>query len=258
MRLYLLQYKRGSRSAKELATALEILRLNQDTTRYTKRLKDKDIVINWGCSQFDFNHPDVEKVFNLPDRVARASNKLLFFQEMGNCPSVTTVPWTQDENEAKRWERGVARTKLNSSGGNGIVLFSGESDFVEAPLYTQYVPKTREFRVHVAFGKVIDSQRKIRDPSKEITDWSIRNHENGFIFARESGKPTDASLSMAIDCVNHLGLDFGAVDIIENKSGSYILEVNTAPGLEGQTIESYKRAFEQEVGDSYRRFHRVS
>jgi glutathione synthase/RimK-type ligase-like ATP-grasp enzyme len=41
-----------------------------------------------------------------------------------------------------------------------------------------------------------------------------------------------------------LGLDFGAVDIIQDDGGNfYVLEVNTAPGLEGQTIKSYAEGF---------------
>jgi D-alanine-D-alanine ligase-like ATP-grasp enzyme len=40
-------------------------------------------------------------------------------------------------------------------------------------------------------------------------------------------------------------LDFGAIDIIYNESRdqAYVLEVNTAPGLTGQTIQSYADAF---------------
>jgi glutathione synthase/RimK-type ligase-like ATP-grasp enzyme len=56
-------------------------------------------------------------------------------------------------------------------------------------------------------------------------------------------------MAMAVHCVSALGLDFGAVDVIENKKGSWILEVNTAPGLEGQTLEVYRSAFEQKIRD---------
>jgi D-alanine-D-alanine ligase-like ATP-grasp enzyme len=41
------------------------------------------------------------------------------------------------------------------------------------------------------------------------------------------------------------GLDFGAVDVIWNaqKEKPYVLEINTAPGLEGQTIADYAAFF---------------
>ena len=54
----------------------------------------------------------------------------------------------------------------------------------------------------------------------------------------------DVCRSLAIDSVAALRLDFGAVDIIWNKRHDryYTLEVNTAPGLEGTTLERYSNA----------------
>jgi D-alanine-D-alanine ligase-like ATP-grasp enzyme len=51
--------------------------------------------------------------------------------------------------------------------------------------------------------------------------------------------------SEAIKAVNCLGLYFGAADVIWNdkEQRAYVLEVNTAPGLEGTTLENYANAF---------------
>lgn len=248
MSLLLLQYKAGSRSARALAEALNLRRLRPDTQRYNGGHRgSRDTIINWGCNNFNTNHPAIEKVYNAPHYVSLATNKLTFFQHLEGNPDVRTVPFTTDREVAKLWDKGIARTLLRASEGRGIELFVRPDEPVPAPLFTQYIPKKREFRVHVAFGSVIDSQRKIADPSREVSTWSIRNHSNGFIFVRNSGTPTQASLDMAVATCSALGLDFGAVDLIENKSGTYILEVNTAPGLEGQTLESYRSAFEQEI-----------
>jgi D-alanine-D-alanine ligase-like ATP-grasp enzyme len=40
-------------------------------------------------------------------------------------------------------------------------------------------------------------------------------------------------------------LDFVAVDVVwnEHEKQAYVLEINTAPGLEGATVESYARKF---------------
>jgi len=53
---------------------------------------------------------------------------------------------------------------------------------------------------------------------------------------------------VALAAVSALGLDFGAVDIIynEHENQYYVLEVNTAPGLEGTTVEKYAEAFAKE------------
>ena len=44
-------------------------------------------------------------------------------------------------------------------------------------------------------------------------------------------------------------LDFGAVDVIYNthQNKYYVLEVNTAPGLEGQTVTIYANAILQHI-----------
>lgn len=69
----------------------------------------------------------------------------------------------------------------------------------------------------------------------------IRNHANGFVFCRDNIiEPSDLR-DVAIQAVTALGLDFGAVDVIWNEhyNKCYALEVNTAPGLEGTTLERY-------------------
>ena len=51
--------------------------------------------------------------------------------------------------------------------------------------------------------------------------------------------------TIAVNAVKALGLDFGAVDIIYNEKENqyYVLEVNTAPGLEGTTLIKYAERF---------------
>ena len=76
------------------------------------------------------------------------------------------------------------------------------------------------------------------------TSSNIRNHTNGWIYARSDVAIPDMLCPIAIQAVNLLGLDFGAVDIghriIDNKF--FVFEVNTAPGLEGTTLDKYAKA----------------
>jgi D-alanine-D-alanine ligase-like ATP-grasp enzyme len=126
---------------------------------------------------------------------------------------------------------------------------------VEAPLYTVYVPKKMEFRVHVFKGNdasfIVDIQRKIKKPDAEVKDWKIRNLDNGFIYARngvEEIVPEDVRVQAR--CAFDLsGLDFGAVDVIfnEGQGRAYVLEINTAPGISGTTVENYADAFRKLV-----------
>ena len=75
-------------------------------------------------------------------------------------------------------------------------------------------------------------------------DYQVRNHENGWVYCRDDLDVPASVFSDATSAVAALGLDFGAVDIIwnQNQARSYVLEVNTAPGLEGTTLTKYVEA----------------
>lgn len=205
-------------------------------------------MINWGASEI--THPEVLKshVVNSPRRVGYVSNKLNFFKLVGN--KCRTVPYTTSKDAVREWLRKgktvVARTILNGHSAKGVVLLDSTSaTLVDAPLYTLYVPKMSEFRVHVVGSRVIDIQRKVL--SKEFKDknrninWSIRNLANGFIYQRHDVNPPKDVVDQALKAFNATGLDFGAVDVLWNqkKQKAFVLEINTAPGLEGTTVQNY-------------------
>lgn len=143
------------------------------------------------------------------------------------------------------------RTQLNGHSGAGIVVAARVEDvIVGCPLYVAYRKKKREYRVHVAFGQVIDVQqkRKRNDYVGEV-DYAVRNHHTGWIYARESVEASEVRDAIAIHAVALLDLDFGAVDIIYNEHDNQylVLEVNTAPGLEGTTVAKYTEAFTRRI-----------
>lgn len=127
-----------------------------------------------------------------------------------------------------------------------MITSTASLEEVNAPLYVKYIKKQQEYRVHVFNGSVIDVQRKMRrtDTPDEDVNWQVRNHSNGFIFGREGVELSPTALTMCVASVQALGLDFGAVDMIHNERSDtyYVLEVNTACGLTGTTLEKYKTA----------------
>lgn len=208
-------------------------------------IKPHDIVVNWGSSQPLRLRKQGKRVVNVPERVKRAANKLDTFLDLNG---VSAVEWTEDKAVAQSWSDNdcvvIARTKLTGHSGQGIIVIEKKQPVPDAPLYTKYVFKVKEFRVHVSNGTVVDTQQKIRDPNREPVTWKVRSHWNGFIFARNNLEPNADRDALAIAATGALGLEFGAVDIIEDKEGKfYVLEVNTAPGLEGQTVQSYADTF---------------
>lgn len=237
---------RASDGCRVLSTALGVRRLKRDNSLY--RPRRGDVIFNWGCSVLpDFGEASI---INSATAVAIASNKLRFFQSIGD--EARTVPWTTESRVAEQWSteghKIVCRSSLTGHSGHGIIIVEPEDEELPlVPLYTQYVKKQAEYRVHVVGGRVIDVQRKIRDPNREPVDWHVRSHQNGFIFVRDNVVlPPDAE-AQALSAMRGSGLDFGAVDVIVKRDGTaFVLEVNTAPGLTGQTVTNYAEAFRQE------------
>ena len=244
-------YKAGSRSVQRLCDTLECRALKVDgSSRY--RYRPGDVIINWGRSAWPFNF---RPTFNQPEAVAVAANKLLTYEAL-----TTPQPeWTTSQEVAQNWlhsgKRVMARTVLNGHSGRGIVVLEPDTlDIPAAPVYTVYVPKRSEWRIHVFGGAVIDRQRKIRDPNDmdrpaAEVNWSVRNRAGGFIYVRNTDEELwhDQIGEVALQAVVDLGLDFGAVDVIWNQSRrqAYVLEVNTAPGVEGTTVERYAKAIRE-------------
>lgn len=233
---------RASNGGRELSMALGTKKIIEG-----RALRPYDLLINWGYSQPLRLIRQPGRVLNPPEAIAKATNKLAAFQAL-EAGGVKTVEFTNEVEIAQGWSNEertvVVRNKLTGHSGEGIVIIDPKQEVPNAPLYTKYVFKVKEFRVHVVDGFVIDTQQKIRDPERDPVTWKVRSHENGFIFARDNLVQNDWRDDLAVNAVRALGLDFGAVDIVEDKKGVfYVLEVNTAPGLEGQTIQSYKDAF---------------
>jgi glutathione synthase/RimK-type ligase-like ATP-grasp enzyme len=252
-RLILYPYKMESRSATSLIkklrevipTALKV----SATGLY--RPRTSDVIINWGNSTIPnwFTSPNLIGVLNRPNNVARATNKLDTFNSL-SMVGVSTPLFTRDMNLARTWiEDGdtvMCRTRLNAHSGEGIVIANSLDSLVPAPLYTRYKKKRSEYRVHVFMGRVIDIQEKRRLVNVDFDTQAalVRSHANGWVFCRDNINPPEFLETQAILSMNALGLDFGAVDIIYNQREAtcYTLEINTAVGLEGRTLEIYKDA----------------
>lgn len=241
MKLFFYPYKKGSKSVKALKDALGAKSIKLEGSRF--RPSPRKLVVNWGSSVCPY------PCFNPPDNVKRASDKLQAFQILSE--GVDMPPFSTSRQEASKWllegKTVVCRTVLNGHSGEGIVLAENEEQLVDAPLYVQYIPKKEEYRVHVFQGEVLFVQRKARRLEEENPNWKIRNHKNGFIYANRDIQLPDETKEMACRAVAYLGLDFGAVDIIwnERQNKYFVLEVNTAPGLTGSTLEAYVNKFKE-------------
>jgi glutathione synthase/RimK-type ligase-like ATP-grasp enzyme len=235
-----------------------VRRLFNDRPNPTFVVRDYTRLINWGNSSAPVGTGPFSSVSNQFAAVALASNKLETFRRLENKDGIRTPLYTDSRAVASQWlvESGatvVVRHQLSGHSGAGIELCSGEVDLPLAPLYVQYIKKQKEFRVHVAFGEVIDVQEKrkrIDLPEDFETNYQVRNHQTGWVYCREDLQEPEGLRDMATVTVEALRLDFGAVDLIwnEKRNEVYVLEVNTAPGLEGTTVNKYAEAFVKYIG----------
>ncbi len=240
-----------SKGARLLSNELGIKRIKHFNSRFTGHRNP--YVINWGATAIDLPWKERVRFLNAPEAVQRVSNKAAFFVDMQDEDWIP--PFTGSMNEASDWIREgkkvVCRTILNGHGGIGIVIASTVDELVDAPLYVQYIPKKYEYRVHILDGEMIDVQKKVRRQGVEPVDWKIRSHANGFIYQRHDINPPADVFSSARLAMGATDLHFGAVDVIYNsrQDRAYVLEINTAPGLEGQTVSSYADAFKEFTGE---------
>jgi len=256
MRPIIFPYKMTSAGAKALAKKLGCKRVYPNR-KYCPSAYH--LIINWGHSKGPTTWgEDCGEWLNPVMSVAAAANKLTAFKIM-NEVGVSIPEFTTDPYEAADWfydgHTVVERSTLTGHGGEGIYLHvpnSGEEDVFDisdSPLWVKYIKKAAEYRVHVFNGEVIDVQQKRnrKDFDTEEVNYQIRNYDNGWVFCREDVDPDDTVLEEAIKAVKALGLNFGAVDIIWNEyhARAFVLEVNTAPGLQGSSVQIYAKAIEE-------------
>ena len=141
------------------------------------------------------------------------------------------------------------RRLLNSSCGNGIVVLEAgkahEAGEVTCPVYTKYKKKKREFRVHVYKDKVVAiTEKRKRAGFEGQRDTKIRNLANGYVFCQTVENIPEGLQELALAASKVTQSDFKGVDIGYNERNNelFIIEVNSAPGIQGSNINAYVEA----------------
>lgn len=247
MRFAVYPYKIGSNSAHELASALDTFQIKHDRSRFRHWNNPRWWIINWGSSQC----PTGRRVLNPSINVNRAADKLKFFQfikDHARVPDFTTSRSTAAGWFNRRKDMVVCRTILSGHSGAGIVIADSPDGVVAAPLYTKYIPKDAEFRLHFISGRrdPFFVQRKVkRSDFTNRYNVRVRNLEGGYVYAHNDVELPNDVKAQAQAAFGASHLDFGAMDVIWNEvqQKAYVLEINTAPGLQGATIGAYRDAF---------------
>lgn len=229
-----------------------------------KSAPKKGIIVSWGRRQvnlYDSHLPWLNDAY-----LETMTCKRKFFEHVGT-DSGLVPEWTTSGVAAREWNAPtVVRFKTAASGGEGLVIWSGAEDGefpVAAPLYTRYVKKTHEYRCHVFKDSegnfsVRQTQRKAArrgdDGQLDVKNWQVRNLENGFVFVKNDGQPVPPKVhTVAVELMTKYfkDLDFCALDIIYHKptDTALVLEGNTAPGVEGTSVDLYLDYFVERLGE---------
>lgn len=257
MKIRIYPYRVGSQGANLLRDTFQSLGFDAKLLRREGRSRfvprPDDLIINWGSTN-DLDFGENATILNNPEAIRAATSKLLTFRRLEDA-EVPHVTYTTETSVARGWYdqgHGVyARTLDRGRSGRGIIFIAPNSidhpsEWIDAPLYTKQAVG-REYRVHVIGGKVVRVQKRY----KETDDNPIRSHDNGYTFITGGFKRPKGLKKIAVNAVSALGLDFGAVDVV-NAMGTNgerrprVLEVNTAVGLEGTTVEDYVRVLIEE------------
>lgn len=171
-----------------------------------------------------------------------------WFAEQG----LSALEFTTSGDEALEWAQQdftvFGRKYLNSSCGKGIVILengAARADFFDIPVFTKYKKKKREFRVHVYKDKVVAiTEKRKRAGFEGQRDTKIRNLANGYVFCQTVENVPEGLEALALAASSVSPSDFKGVDIGYNERNNdlFIIEVNSAPGIQGSNVNAYVEA----------------
>jgi len=177
------------------------------------------------------------KLLNDPKLVETLRDKLGFLAKISGV--VSTVDFTMDIEQAGQWlKQGkdvVVYPKINGKHTTQPFVTIDETELViyksDGHLYTKYYPKSNEYRVYIFGGEIFKIEELITR-SKTVLHEKIRLYGSGYNYVT-CELDNEEICGKALKTIEHLGLTFGAVDIIYNKlmDQSFVIGVKTEPSL---------------------------
>jgi hypothetical protein len=193
------------------------------------------------------------KQFLYGDQVNKLSQYKWFKQQ-----GLSALEFTTDISKVKQWllEENVVfgRQTLNGSEGSGIIILTDPSAVIPpCPVYTKYKPKKREFRVHVFKDKIVNIvEKKLKSGWNGPKNTKVRNTANGYIFCQDFDLTPALRTrieTLGLHAAKVCGSDFRGVDVCYNEKHDdvFVVEVNSAPGIEGSNVDKYVQVIKQYV-----------
>lgn len=219
-------------------------------------------------------YPNAKFEYNHKNAIKLASDKLkarkTMIDDMIPCPKT----YSRDEIVSMNWSRidyPIIQRNIKHHGGRDVTVINSASELEESLYHSDYdiyfsefYPKSKEFRVHVASGKaIIVAEKLVPEEMEDEVVWNL--NDNGVChdfntYRWSEYRQIEEVITTASLAVRSLGLDYGAVDVVaypkereEYLPPCAVLEVNTAPRLEEYGISRYAQYFKWLFMHSHKR-----
>ena len=225
-------YNNYSKGYKELRKLLGLARYNPRDSY--------GVLFNWGSTRNDRN---AQSTLNKEEAVKISSDKVATLEALQR-NKIRVPRFTKSYSEARdNFKFPVYCRKNHLSGGLGITIAENKEEIVSADFYTEHLDVEAEYRVHVFRDEILCWAKKI--PKDQYSNKYIRNHSKGYQFSLMDNDRIFSKLKeYAIQSIKAVGLDYGCIDCVLTKDKHfYVLETNSAVGLEGTTLLQYSRVF---------------
>jgi len=217
------------------------------------------IVVRWGTRE-EIETDKTTIVYNQSKAIAIATNKKLS-RETFIANNVSTPALVTPDTFREEYLPIIARPLEHSKGKNFVILnnlaqYNAHVKNHTGWYYSAFVDKVKEFRLHVAHGRILNYLEKPKPADGNIA-WN--RAQNGEAFENVKWDDYNTNICMeAIKAVQALELDFAGVDVMVDKDGKvFILEVNTAATLASSeySMQRYAKYFDWLCKDAKRREH---
>jgi len=250
-KMYIWYSRSTSGTGRALARELNLKRFSFRSREYGTVIppKQTELCLNWGSQGIPERKKHLLrfrriKYLNHPDVLSKTRDKLYALQRMKSY-DVSVPKFTEDSLSAS--ELGfpiIGRTRFHQ-GGSGFRFIQNQEELrrdTRSEYWIKFQESKMEYRVHVFLGEVFRIQRK-REKEGQTVNHHCRSHNNGWYFSLcDLDRVHPSVKEESIKAVKALRYDFGAVDVIRNPDTdeTFVLEVNSSPGLDSAGLEAYK------------------
>lgn len=207
-----------------------------------------NLLIRWGSTALG---PKAELTLNSAQAINKAADKML-------CREILKMEGIEVPEPGHDKLPCIGRT-MKHRAGNGLWYCETKEEVRKAleegaKYFSQFYPKTTEYRVHIGGGKVVLYSQKEGNTEGKI-NWNHKEEEITFRhLKREEWRPEIYRLAKR--AIKAIGLDFGAVDILADPTDdtlpiAVVCEINTAPALSPLGVKKYMKYFKRVVNEEF-------